>query len=468
MVIKETQDSPVRENTRPSWRTGLMAVLIGAVLLVGCGGESDEGDESDESDESADEVSDAPEESAGEDTTGDGESVEIEFWGWVPGLEDAVVAWNEDNPEIQVTFHRMTGDDGAKIPSAIDAGTAPDVFQLGGSGVPEQVIAGRLTDIRPYVEELELADAYNDTAWSAVTFGEAIYGFPQDDAPSGMLYRADLFEEHGVEVPTTWEEYLEAGRELKAADPDLYLAQFSPNEVGFWMQQVWQAGGSFYGIEGDSWTVTVNDEHSMEVAELWQTALDEELFKVVEMWTPEYWTEINAGHIATINYMAWFPALLNENAADLSGAWSVTNSPRIGGEDTAGSGGFGVNAVAASSEHPAEAVEFAAWLNTSDEGLQFLIEDGGIFPAAIAGADSEALYTPSEYFGGEVINELFIEEQAKVPSSWTTGPTHNLTQEALKDAFAQVANGELTMMEALDLVAEQERRDLEDAGLSVE
>lgn len=395
-----------------------------------------------------------------------GDPVEIDFWGWVPGLENAVEAWNADNPDIQVSFHRMTGDDGAKIPPAVDAGTAPDVFQISSAGIPEQIVAGRLLDISEYVGDIE--NAYDETAWSSVTFGESIYGLPQDAGPSGMMYRSDIFEEYGIAVPTTWEEYLDAGRALKAANPDIYLAQLSPNEAGFWLQQVWQAGGSFTGIEGDAWTVEVDNEASQQVAELWQTALDEELFKVVEMWTPEYWSEVNAGNIATINYLAWFPSLLAENAGELSGKWAVTASPRIGDEVTAGSGGYGANVVAVNSEHPAEAVEFAKWLNTSEEGLNFLIEEGGIFPAALDGLEHPALLVESEYFGGQIINEVFLEEATLAPATWVAGPTHNLTQDAIKDQFARVANGQLTFAEALEAVAAAQRASLEDAGLSVQ
>jgi multiple sugar transport system substrate-binding protein len=331
--------------------------------------------------------------------------------------------------------------------------------------IPEQIVAGRLLDISEYVDDV--ADAYDETAWSAVTFGDAIYGLPQDAGPSGMMYRSDIFAEYGIEVPTTFEEYLDAGRALKAANPDVYLAQLSPNEAGFWQQQVWQAGGSYYGIDGESWTVDVNNEASQEVAALWQTALDEELFKVVEMWTPEYWSEVNAGNIATINYLAWFPTLLEENAGNLSGLWSVTASPRIGGEVTSGSGGYGANVVAANSDAPEQAVEFAKWLNTSEEGLDFLIAEGGIFPAALDGLEHPALLAEEEYFGGQIINEVFLEEATLAPATWVAGPTHNLTQDALKDQFARVANGQITFAEALEAVAASERQSLEDAGLSV-
>lgn len=431
-------------NTTWKKRARAATVLTGvaALALAGCAGSDD----------------DTP--------TGDvtGEPVTLEFWGWVPGLEDAVAEWNEANPDIQVEFFRMTGDDGDKIPAAIDAGTAPDIVQMSSHSLPGHIINNRLTDLTEYVASLQ--EEFTESSWGTVTFGDSVYAIPQDSGPTGLMYRADIFQEYDIDVPTTWEEYIEAGRALRAADPDIYLAQFSPNEAGLWMETVWQNGGSFFAIDGDAWEVKINSPESVEVAELWQTLLDEDLVKVVEMWTPEYWAEINAGTIATINYAAWFPVLLEESAASTSGQWAVAPTPTFAGTDSAGESGGSVNVVTTNSDHPAQAVEFIAWLNASEAGVAHLI-DGGVFPSAIVGLSSTELQQPREFFGGQVINEVFAEAAERVPDSWTAGPTHDITINALKDAFGRVANGQITFVEALDSVQQLTIEELTAMGLDV-
>lgn len=396
--------------------------------------------------------------------TPEGEPVTLEFWGWVPGLEDAVAEWNGENPDIQIEFFRMTGDDGDKIPAAIDAGTAPDIVQMSAHSLPGHIINNRLTDITEWAGDLE--GDFTESSWGTVTFGESVYGLPQDSGPTGLMYRTDIFEEHGIEVPTTWDEYIQAGRDLKAADPDLYLAQFSPNEAGLWLETVWQNGGSFFQIDGEAWKVTVDDEASREVAELWQTLLDEELVKVVEMWTPEYWAEVNAGTIASINYAAWFPVLLEESAASTAGNWAVAPTPTFDGEESAGESGGSVNVVTANSDAPAQAVEFIEWLNASEGGVEHLIT-GGVFPSATVGLTSESLLQPSEFYGDQVINEVFAEAAGRVPGTWTAGPTHDLTVNALKDSFGRVANGDITFVEALESVQKLTVDELTAMGLDV-
>lgn len=389
--------------------------------------------------------------------------VTLEFWGWVPGLEDAVEEWNEANPDIQIDFFRMTGDDGDSVPAAIDAGTAPDVVQMSVHSIPGHIVNNRLTDLS---EHADLADAFTDSAWSSVVFDDSVYAIPQDSGPTGLMYRSDLFDEHGVEVPTTWEEYIEAGRALKDADPDLYIGQFSPGETGFWLQSVWQNGGSWYGIDDDAWTVEVAGPESMEVAEIWQTLLDEELVRVIEMWTPEFWAEVNAGTIASIHYAAWFPILLEESAGSTAGNWSVAPSPNFGSQDSAGDTGGSVNVVPTGTEHVAQAVEFITWLNTSEAGVEHLIS-GGVFPAAVTGHDNPALLQEEEFFGGQVINEVFTEAAEQVPAGWLDGPSYELMQSALQDGLAQVANGQQTVPEALEQVHERGVADLRDMGLDV-
>src|SRR5699024_6937304 len=291
--------------------------------------------------------------------------ITLDFWGWVPGLEDLVAQWNDENPEVQVEFHRMTGDDGRKVEAAVDAGSGPDVVQLSTHDLPDYVINGRVQDITEYVDGV--ADKFTEASWAQVTVNDQVYGVPQGIGPSGMMYRTDIFEKYGIDVPKTWEDFIEAGRELKEADPDLRIANLASSEIGQWTQEVSQAGGSWYGIDDDTWKVSVNGPKSLEIAERWQTLLDEDLVTTEQMWTLEYWSLVNQVKIATISYAAWFPLSLEENAADTAGLWRVAPMPTPEGSDAQGDSGGAANVVLKGAEYPAAAADFISWLNGSDE-----------------------------------------------------------------------------------------------------
>ncbi|WP_159620142.1 ABC transporter substrate-binding protein [Ruania rhizosphaerae] len=403
----------------------------------------------------------SPEEGAGPSD----EPVEIEFWGWVPGLEDLVAQWNEENPDVQVAFHRMTGDDGQKVEAAVDAGAGPDLVQLSTHNLPDYVIAERVQDITDYVADDE--SNYTPASWASVSFDGRVFGVPQGIGPAATMYRHDIFAEHGIEFPTTWTEYLDAARALQEADEDLYIANLSPSEMGQWLQEIQQAESSWYGIADDAWTVGVDDEGSQLVAERWQTLLDEGLVTTEPMWTPEYWSLVNDGTIASITYAAWFPSILAENASGLAGQWSIAPMPTNDGSTNGGDSGGAAVVVLANAEQPAAAAEFASWLNGSDDTQEALITVGGLFPSTQNGLASPALLQENEFYGGQVINEVFIEAAENTPATWVEGPNYGFIQTTILDEFARVVNGDQTFAEALDVTQEAAIADLENRGLEV-
>ncbi|GAA3929843.1 ABC transporter substrate-binding protein [Microbacterium soli] len=393
------------------------------------------------------------------------EPVTVDFWGWVPGLEDLVAQWNEQNDHIHVEFHRMTGDDGQKVEAAVDAGKGPDLVQLSTHDLPDYVISERVVDITEYVSKHE--DNYTPASWAAVSFDGQVYGVPQGIGPAATMYRTDIFEDLGLEMPETWDEYLETARALKAADPEVRIANLSPSEIGQWAQEIQQAESSWYGIDGDAWTVGVNDAGSRLVAERWQTLLDEDLVTTEQMWTPEYWALVNSGRIATITYAAWFPTSIVENAADTAGKWRVAPMPKNAGSENSGDSGGAAVVVLKNTENAAAAAEFAAWLNGSDDTQDALITVGGLFPSTLNGLASDALTAPSDFFGGQVVNEVFIESAKQTPATWVEGPNYGAIQTVLLDEFAKVVGGEGTFLQALDTAQQAAVADLESRGLSV-
>jgi multiple sugar transport system substrate-binding protein len=433
--MRSTQPSPMRCRKAAA----ALAALTSVALLTGCssGGES---------------------ESASGVTT-------VEYWGWVPGLEDMVTQFNDSHDDIEVTFHRMTGDDGQKVEAAVDAGAGPDLVQLSTHDLPDYVISGRVQDITEYVKDEE--SKYTPASWASASVDGKVYGLPQGIGPAATMYRTDIFEQYGIDMPTTWDEYIEAARTLHAANPDVYIANMSSNEFGQWSQEIQQAESSWYGIDGDAWSVGVNDEGSKLVAERWQTLLDEGLVTTEQVWTPEYWALVNSGKVASITYAAWFTSLLAENAADTAGKWAVAPMPVNEGSDNAGDSGGAAVVVLKGAEDAEAAAEVAAWMNGADEVQDALITEGGLFPSTKTGLASPALRLEQPFYGGQVVNDVFIEAAAKTPATWVDGPNFGTATTAVTDQFAKVVNGELTFLEALDKAQAATVEDLKSRGLNV-
>jgi multiple sugar transport system substrate-binding protein len=437
-------------STSRNLRRGLSALtataLCGALAACGSGGEG--------------------ESSADTDTSAANEKVTIDFWSWVPGIQGAVDLWNSENPDVQVKLTEIAAADQAKLATAVDAGTGPCVAQISQHQLPDFILNDRAVDITGYLGDAE--DQFTESSWGVSTFDGKVYAVPQDTGPLGLYYRKDFFEQHHIPVPKTWEEFEAAAAQVRAADPNASITAFTPNEPGQWYSLLWQTGGSWFGIDGDTWQVDLNGPESQQLAEYWQGLLDKGLVPSQQMWGPDFWAAVNKGQIVTLPAAAWFANVLETNVPDLAGKWAVAPLPRWEGEDATGDTGGAVNPVLKGCDNPEQASQFALWLNTDPESLDILIEDGGLFPASTEGLARPVLDEGKPYYGGQKIFEVFQAEAKKVPSTWVEGPTFNQVTTDLADALGRVAAGTSTLQQELDKLQETTISRLTDQGLNAE
>jgi multiple sugar transport system substrate-binding protein len=395
--------------------------------------------------------------------------VTLEFWSWVPNIEAAVDLWNQTHPNVKVNFTRTAAGTDAynKLKTTVAAGTgAPDVAQVEYQYLTSMVVGGV---VEPITEEAASAkDKFVDWTWQQVSLGGDVYAIPQDIGPTGMYYRKDIFDQYGIAVPTTWEEFRTAAEKLHAADPSKYITTFSPSDGGWFASLAWQNGAKWFGTSGEAWQVTLNSPETKQVADYWQDLIDRDLVKVETGFTPAYYKNLDDGTVATWISAAWSVGNLKTNVAGSSGKWAVAYLPQwTAGKKTTSNWGGSTTALIKGSQHRKEAVEFATWLNSDPGSLDLLIREGGLFPAAKEGQTLPALLDPNPYFNGQVVNETFVESAQNVDVSWTWGPTIDQLYADLGDSFTASTNGNGTLSAALDSVREKTVADLKGKGLAV-
>jgi multiple sugar transport system substrate-binding protein len=116
--------------------------------------------------------------------------VELTFQSWVPNIDRVVDAFNEAHDDVHVTLETVTaGPDGgyATMQSAVQAGNAADVAQIGYDAIPDFLINDALEDITEYVEGD--ADLFTEWQWQTGVFGGSVYSIPQASGPLGQFYR---------------------------------------------------------------------------------------------------------------------------------------------------------------------------------------------------------------------------------------------------------------------------------------
>lgn len=380
--------------------------------------------------------------------------VTLTFTSWIPGIEDAVAIWNDANPDIQVEV--QTGPSGnagtyQNFFNQLEAGNAPDLGQIEYDAIPNFRVQDGLEDLAACEEIVAAEDQFVDWTWGQVTLGtdDEVYGVPQDSGPMALFYRSDLFEQNGIAVPTTWEEYRAAAEQIRALGG--YITNFSQSDINQFAGFVWQGGGEWFTNDGEEWTVELTGDTSITVADYWQDLIENDLVAVYPPWTDEWNNAYNSGEVWTWNSAVWGANSIASGAPDTAGKWSVAPSPQWeAGDAAAGNWGGSSIAVFKGTEHLYEAAKFALWLNTSEEALTSLNETAAIYPATTAGLELPVLQEGVEFYGGQKIYEVFAEAAEQVNPDFVWGPTMTQTYADVSDGFKAAISGNGTLADALE------------------
>lgn len=411
---------------RARLRIGAIATAAAAALIMtGCTATADSGSDGGSSDE----------------------KVDLTYWAWAPNLDKVVDIWNKANPNIQVTVAKQDGGDPAitKLLTAIKAGSgAPDLIQAEYQKIPTLVSADAIADIAGDGAK-DLASTFPDGVWNSVTLGsDAVYAIPQDTGPMMFFYRDDIFQQLGISVPTTWDEYADAARKIHAEDPTKYLGTFSANDAGWFTGLSQQAGASWWSIDGDAWGVDIDAEPTQKVAEYWGGLVEEGVIDNKPMYTPEWNAGLNDGTQVGWTGAVWGPGVLSGNAADTAGKWKAAPLPNWDASAPSnGNWGGSSTAVTTQSKHAAAAVKFATWLNTDPEAVKALVKETGIYPAATDAAASALTEAPA-FFSNQPDFYDVAADAAQAVGPFTYGPNVNVAYSAYNDEFAKAAEAKKT------------------------
>jgi multiple sugar transport system substrate-binding protein len=364
---------------------------------------------------------------------------ELTYWAWTPGSEAKVAAFEAKYPNVDVTWENLAsgGELYPKIQNALQAGTgAPDVVQLENTAVPQFALGESLVDLSPYGFEKYQSD-FSEGSWSAVLNGDQIVGLPEDASPMALLYNKRVFDQFGITVPTTWDEYVEAAKKIHAADPNTYLTSDGGDGL-FASSMIWQAGGHPYQVDGTDITIDLADEGVQKWTGVWNQLVEGELLSPTTSYTDDWYKQLGNGQIASLVSAAWMPGLLAQAAPDGAGDWQVAPMPTYdGGEPVSANYGGSSEVVLNQTKNPALAAAFVEFINTDPAAVQELV-DAGSYPAYLPVAEDAAFADkPNEYFGGQPVNQVFKAASEAVPSGWQYLPYQSYAQSIFGDSVGQ-------------------------------
>ncbi|MEV6251590.1 sugar ABC transporter substrate-binding protein, partial [Streptomyces sp. NPDC051742] len=331
----------------------------------------------------------------------------VTVWAWEPTLEKVVQDFEKKYPKVDVELvNAGTGDKQyTALQNAIAAGNgAPDVAQVEYYALGQFAIGKSVEDLSSYGAQ-KYGTTFTKGPWNAVTDDQAIHALPMDSGPMAFFYNKKVFDKHGVKVPTTWDEYVEAARTLHKADPKIFITN-DTGDAGATTSLIWQAGGRPYKAEGTDITIDFDDQGTSRYTATWQKLLDEKLLAPTSSWSDAWYKGLADGSIATLSVGAWMPANLTSGVAAASGDWRVAPLPQwTKGDRTSAENGGSSLAVPKAAKNKELAYAFTEFATTG-AGASSRVA-AGAFPATRADLESKAfLDTEFPYFGGQKANQI--------------------------------------------------------------
>lgn len=112
-------------------------------------------------------------------------------------------------PNYKVGVKLSLVDTSTTLLKATLAGKGPDVALMVAQGYPVELAArGAIVDLTSYITE-EDKNQYHESALVPFYYNGGLYALPETQSFPVIFYRTDIFEQFGISVPNTWEEFYE-------------------------------------------------------------------------------------------------------------------------------------------------------------------------------------------------------------------------------------------------------------------
>ncbi|MEU4067731.1 sugar ABC transporter substrate-binding protein [Streptomyces wedmorensis] len=374
----------------------------------------------------------------------------VTVWAWEPTLKKVAEDFEKKYPNVDIELvNAGTGDEQyTALQNALTAGSgAPDVAQIEYYALDQFTIGKFVEDLSPYGAQ-RWGTSFTIGPWDAVTGDKAVYALPMDSGPMAFFYNKKVFDKHGITVPTTWDEYVQAARALHKADPRVFITN-DTGDAGATTSLIWQAGGRPYKTDGTDVTIDFTDEGTRKYATTWQKLLDEKLVAPISTWSDAWYKGLADGSIATLSIGAWMPANFTSGVPSASGDWRVAPLPQWteGDKTTAENGGSSL-AMPKAAKNKELAYAFTEFATTGTGAATRVAQ--GAFPATRADLESKAfLDTKFPYFGGQQANQIFAESARNVAPDWTYLPYQVYANSIFNDTVGKAYVSSTTLSESL-------------------
>lgn len=369
--------------------------------------------------------------------------------------------WKANYPDINFTFDfQVVPDVFTVVLANIAAGEQiPDLFGLEQGQFPRFMEGGIIE--QKFLDLTDLIGADRDLfiegRWTPYMYNGRIYGAESGFSAMAYYYQPAIYEANGVEVPTTWNEFLSTGAIL--AENGVKIGVMTDDANGAFMQFFLQRGGQVFDSDGN-FILPEEDNRAiaLEVLSFMRQALDSEIYFLSlagDFWGPSPITAYREGQVAGVIMPDWYSDyILKPQAEDMAGQWRIAPMPVWddgGGYKTSVWGGTGF-VVAKDSPNAELAWELLQYSYLTKENQLKRFEEINYYPNMIEAFNDPRIVTRTDaYYGDQQIGAVFASLVDSVPI-WYQSQFRAAFQDAMTAELVRFYNNEISGEELLDNV----------------
>jgi ABC-type glycerol-3-phosphate transport system substrate-binding protein len=373
-----------------------------------------------------------------------------DYYGEATPVKPLIEPFMQENPNITVNYEALDWDTTLdKLNIVMTGGTPPDVATVDMTWLPHFAALGAFTDLKPLsggqLNGVPWQDAYTPGALEAITYNDQIVSALYDFDVYALYYRSDLFDEKGLQPPTTWDELVTVAKQV--AEGDQYLYEWDPDTF-HGSQWIYENGGQL--LSDDNTQVVFNSPEAVDAIQFYTDLLLKE--NVAINWTEDQGERIQGvkdGRIAMFSDGPYNMGIMKSAAPEMAGQWKVALHP-YSKEPGSYLGGTGlvIPTNAPQKEAAWKFIEYAM----RPENQVGVFTYAGAAPALTAALESPEVNIEDPYFGGQKAFAVFLEAM-KTARPFPYVRAWNDIDDAFTNAMQQVSLGQMSVQEALDEAA---------------
>lgn len=392
----------------------------------------------------------------GSDSKGNSDVIEINFFHRWPNdpkntmFKDLIAKYEEENPNIKINMDCILNDQyKEKIRMIVSTDEVPDIFSSwSGSFAQEMIDSGNVMDLTSvFQEDPEWADTIADVSVGPFTFDDKIMAIPWSQDGKAFFYNKKIFEENGIQIPTTWSEFIHVLDTLKEAGYETPIAEGLKDNwailhyLGTMNQRM--VAPDVLAKDYTPSTGEFTDSAYVDVLEKWKeltsymgevcTAIDHETARNTYFATEQ----------SPIMYLQFAKiALMTESVNFDYGFFNFPAFEEGKGDANALTGAPEGFMISNKTEHPEECIKFLKWLVSPEGGAVDLTTIGGDL-TSVTSALTEDNALP------EQIDALKTIESASQMAPWFDNACDASIYTVFGQGASAVATGDMTPEEAM-------------------